>query len=118
MDDNGFDDVGYPDDYEADSANWGNPEWEAYEYENHVYTGCSHCGTEADELAFERWGFMGRHWVVKCPYCDGRIASGTFSLGEKVRNVWVVMVGVVQTWIARLVLWMKRTKSGGDDIPF
>ena len=109
---------GYPDDYEAGYGAGSDDGWDMARAD-----GCEPCGIGADELEIIRSGFMGLDYVIACPYCGDVITGGTIKFGERLRNVWVVMVEGLKTVVSRLVWRMKRAKSGGDagnmsDIPF
>ncbi len=107
-----FDDVGYPEDWEAHYG--GEAPDDYYEYNP---TGCRNCGIDADELEMTQWGVLKRRYAIQCPYCGRFIATGVVTWRERLRNMWVLTVDKWQSRNAR------STSDGGDvdnmgEIPF
>lgn len=83
MDEQEFDDVGYPDDWEAHYADMMSSDWDD---DCIMPTGCLNCGTDAEELEITEWGLFKRHWSLDCPYCARHFDGGVMTIGERVRR--------------------------------
>jgi len=119
MDEQEFDDVGYPDDWEAhyaDMMSSGN-NWDD-DYMARA-DGCESCGIGADELDIHRSGFLGRHYVIFCPYCGDAITGDTDTVISRARDIFKAVVRYPRQLVGRV---FRRSASGDVDnmgeIPF
>jgi hypothetical protein len=106
--DNEFDDVGYPEDWESQYGAGSDDGWDMARAD-----GCESCGIGADELDMSRSGFMGRDYVIFCPYCGDAVAGGTDTVISRARAIFKAVVGYPHQLVGRV---FRRSASDGGDV--
>jgi len=48
--------------------------------------GCDPCWVDSKDLDILTSGFLGRNWVLVCPYCGDVLDGGTFSLWDSAKE--------------------------------
>lgn len=120
MDEQESKDVGYPDDWEAHYADMMSSGSDWSDDFMARADGCEPCGIGADELDISRSGFLGRDYVIFCPYCGDIVTGDTDTVIGRARDIFKAVVRYPRQLVKGL--FRRRSASGDVDnmgeIPF